>query len=577
MEWFHSVRLKILFGFVMLIAPLVFFLFYNDYYAMDVVHEQVSNNYESLLKQYSENTDNLLEETSLYLYRFVNDPDFTTLYASDMDTNDYVLTKIRIQNKLSTGIGYYHIISSLFTYSSEHNDFILANADDYSTQNAQIYSKLPELIDNDPEAWRMFRTSQGNAMVRTVTIAPDFIAGVWIGVDKFLEPLQSWSLGEGGGVFLTDGEGNLLTPLHIAGLKYESVRPQVAALKNDAHLLSRGSNGKQYLIVKEGSAQTGIHYVLLIPEKSILRSLPYFQKTLVFISFAVLLVLLLYIFLLQKVFIRPMSELIRGMRRIGQGKLDVRLPVGNKGEFALIKSAFNDMAGQIESLKINVYEEKLRVQQAEYKHLQVQINPHFYMNSLNIIYNLAAMRDHHAVKKMALHLADYFRFIIHTNKKTVTLEEELKHILNYLEIHTLRYPDNLSYEIDVPEHLAGFLLPPLTVQPFVENAIIHGFKDRKSIFAISITARQDEAAGQIRIMIRDSGVGFPQEWLEQVGDPSWYESQGDHIGIWNVLRRLQMYYGSEAEVIFRNAEQGAEVILSLPRDESTKEEEAADV
>jgi two-component system, sensor histidine kinase YesM len=569
MEWIHSVRLKIILGFALVITPIVVFLFYNNDYSIRLVREQLSKNYDNLLQQYVQNTDKMLDETSLYLYRFVNDPDFNTLYAFGPNSNEYYLTKIRIFNKLNSGIGYYNVISSLFVYSPAYTELLLASAEDHSAQQQEISKHVDALSRSGDGKWQLIHTSDGYALAKIAVVSSEVVAGVWIKLDNLIEPLRAWNLGPEGEAAALDLSGGhtLLTPSHMeAGLwgKYSEKEP---GEDGNFLLIDDPSLTVKRLLVKSDSASTGLRYMLAIPETTVLKSLPYFQKVVYVIPFGVLAVLFIYLSILQRVLIGPFSALIRGMRRIGQGKLDTRLPVSGRGEFAFLIQVFNDMAQQIRALKINVYEEKLRVQQAEYKHLQVQINPHFYMNSLNIIYNLAVLKDYQTLKKMALHLADYFRFTVHSNRSLILLSEELKHISNYMEIQRLRYPDNLSYEISLPEELSQMELPPLTLQPFAENAVIHGFKNRNLPFNIHIAAERDQGEDgldRIVLTVRDTGAGFEEEWLNEFAAADWRTMQGEHVGIWNVMRRLHLQYGEAATVTLANTGDGAMVTLVIP-------------
>jgi two-component system sensor histidine kinase YesM len=188
------------------------------------------------------------------------------------------------------------------------------------------------------------------------------------------------------------------------------------------------------------------------------------------------------------------------------------------------------------------------------------------MNSLNIVYNLAVLKDYQTLKKLALHLADYFRFTVHSNRPHITLDEELKHVANYMEIQRLRYPDNLVFEISVSDELKEAAIPPLSIQPFTENAVIHGFKNRNQPFHLYIQAHiiEHEGAREARISIRDTGVGFSAEWLEKFAGTDWRTIQDEHVGIWNVIRRLSIFTDDKASVILRNAESGAEVLIVLP-------------
>ncbi|WP_438448727.1 sensor histidine kinase [Gorillibacterium sp. sgz5001074] len=582
MEWIHSVRLRIILGFAFVIAPIVAFLFFNNAYSIRLVREQLSSNYDNLLQQYVQNTDKMLDETSLYLYRFVNDPDFSTLYASGPDSNEYYLTKIRIFNKLNSGIGYYNVISSLFMYSPAYKELLLASGEDHNAQLLEIGRHIDGLTRSGDGKWQLIQTSDGYAIAKIAVVSSEVVAGVWIKLDNLIEPLRTWNLGPEGEAAALDltGGRSLLTPSRMKGELWEIFSEKGPGHAGNYLLIDDPSLTVKRLLVKADSPSTGVRYMLAVPETTILKSLPYFQKVVYIIPFGVLLVLGLYLSILQRVLIGPFSALIRGMRRIGQGKLDTRLHMPKRGEFAFLIKVFNDMAEQIRALKINVYEEKLRVQQAEYKHLQVQINPHFYMNSLNIIYNLAVLRDFTTLKKMALHLADYFRFTIHSNRSLITLAEELKHIGNYMEIQRLRYPDNLTYVIDLPPEFRELELPPLTVQPFVENAILHGFKNRNLPFEIRIEAISETGSDgmeRVQVSVRDTGVGFSEEWLREFAATDWRSMQGEHVGIWNVMRRLDIHYGEAATVTLGNTEEGAEVLLRLPLHYTPMGEEPQDV
>jgi two-component system sensor histidine kinase YesM len=225
------------------------------------------------------------------------------------------------------------------------------------------------------------------------------------------------------------------------------------------------------------------------------------------------------------------------------------------------------MAEQISNLRIGMYEEQLRAQQNEMKQLQAQINPHFYMNSLNIIYNFAVLKDHDSVKKMALHMADYFRFIMRANRDAITLEEELRHIGNYVEIQKFRFPDKLDCVVDIPEHWRTATLPALTLQPFIENAIIHGFVNRREKFIIRIQAGIAAGdASQLVIVIRDNGVGFRPDVLDRLRrGEELPASETSRLGIANVVQRLRLRYEGQAGVEFDNdPECGAVVRVRLP-------------
>lgn len=245
------------------------------------------------------------------------------------------------------------------------------------------------------------------------------------------------------------------------------------------------------------------------------------------------------------------------------------------------------MTSQIQHLKIDVYEEQLRTREAEFKQLQMQINPHFYLNSLNIIHSLASLQKHELVQQMAGHLADYFRFSLRAGKREIRLGEEMEHIRHYLEIQKLRFPNRLNYVLDIDPAISQYVLPPLTLQPFVENAIIHGFQRRSEPFVIEIEAKwapQEDggasvaagtppARGMLELCVRDNGVGFDPELLDRLQQGQYAENpDGQHIGIWNVAHRLLVKHGDQAGISFSNQPAGgAAVVIRLPAQTEEKE------
>jgi len=259
--------------------------------------------------------------------------------------------------------------------------------------------------------------------------------------------------------------------------------------------------------------------------------------------------------------------LIKGMKKIKEGNLEYRLQDGKSKEFALIAETFNDMAEQIENLKINVYEEHIKSQRAEIKHLQLQIHPHFLLNSLNIVYNLAEIRNIKLVQEMIIHLMNYFRFITRTQTALVKVQDEADHIEHYLQIQKMRFPNHLIFGIDIDPDMQSALIPSLIFQPIVENAIVHGLDFDQEPFRIQIriAPEEDSCGTWLVILISDNGPGFPLEKLKALQDCEAFEENHEHLGIWNVRQRLKMHSQDQAKLIFANGEmKGAEVTLRIP-------------
>lgn len=265
--------------------------------------------------------------------------------------------------------------------------------------------------------------------------------------------------------------------------------------------------------------------------------------------------------------IRPILNLLGGIHRIRNGAMETKLPASNLLEFQALNQAFNCMVVEIQDLKIDVYEERLNAQKAEMKHLQMQINPHFFLNTLNIIFQLADLKRYELVKKTVHHLVQYFRFMLQAKDHDLTLEQELDHIRNYLEIQKMRYQQSFEFRITMDDELRQACIPSLIVQPFVENAMLHGISLKAEIFRLEISAMRSEAPDDMMIIeVSDNGKGMSAEKLAELSSPEYMPASEDrHIGIWNVKKRLEMRYQERASIsLSENDPSGFRVTLRLP-------------
>ncbi|MCA0989292.1 sensor histidine kinase [Guptibacillus algicola] len=182
--------------------------------------------------------------------------------------------------------------------------------------------------------------------------------------------------------------------------------------------------------------------------------------------------------------------------------------------------------------------------EAEIKALQAQISPHFLFNSLNTIVSLVRTEPAKA-RKLLLSLSHFLRQNLSgTTANMTTLNQELKHVKAYLEVEEARFVDRLRVVYDIEEHTLYRKLPPLTLQPIVENAIKHGIKNKNSncIVEISITCQQQETL----VSVKDNGAGIPPERLKEIGKAPLDSESGTGLGLYNVNRRLTMLYGEQA-------------------------------
>ena len=209
------------------------------------------------------------------------------------------------------------------------------------------------------------------------------------------------------------------------------------------------------------------------------------------------------------------------------------------------------------------YEKELEKLNLERNSLLLQVSPHMLLNSLNMIYSLSLSKNHLAIQKFTYNLMQYFRYVLRENREFVTLQEELEFIQSYLGIQKMRYPDRFTYVYQMEDDLRKIMIPPFLIENFVENAIKYGLMPDRVVEIILSIRREDD---MLCISLIDTGNGMDEQRLLALNNGSVIEDEaGKHIGIWNCRKRIQMYFGKDADLHFTSTlHQGTQVWMALP-------------
>ncbi|WP_391573706.1 sensor histidine kinase [Cohnella sp.] len=573
-----SIRVKLVLGLLSITVPLIALLLYNNNYSVRVIHNQVAMSNKALISIHMKQLDDQLSEVERHLTGLAF-ADFNLLTMGDWQASEdqYMMAKSGVSRLLTSDLIVYPYIDGFFVYSLPKRDMMEAYKLNigYSELNAlrQTMSEQILRLEDQPQhansEWTVMQINGENYIVRLLRSGELYI-GAWVKSRTMLAPLSGMHTGETGAVLLVDGAGERLggtRPLEDDGLDFTQGFQD--------YYLSGSHN--DYLVVGETSRKGDFSLVSVSPDKQILENLPYLANAANFVIVVAIAMLLLSVWFLRKVLLLPLRKLMVGMRLIGEGNLNHQIeesPVPD--EFQLVNRTFNQMITQIEELKIHVYEEQLSKQRAELKHLQLQINPHFFMNSLNILYNLAQVKRYELIQEMTMCLVHYFRYMFQSNHPLVQLKDELKHISNYLRIQEMRLPDRLRWEIQVPDYLQMTPIPPLILQTLVENTIKHAVQVDGPV-VMSIEATLDTLADEpmVCLLIRDTGKGFTDEALDAIHDGKQItDGNGAHIGLWNTRERLRLQFGERAWMeCYNDDPQGAVVELMIPLRPDAESEE----
>jgi len=582
MRVFKSLTFRIVFMFIIIIAPMTFLLFYINFYSMNVVKNQVSQSYGNILPIYIQKADDSLDEIRNYLIRMVvNQNSELSVFAmpppntDTSDNSEYMLQVQEEYTKLSRDLLLYSSIDSFFVYSPVGDRLLIASISNtnYDKKENLIQTYLDHFIKGQltvkPEYWNIEKIDGKYILIKVIYDNTGVYMGACVDLNSIISARNFKGMSDGSIIVLT-GEGEPLSVSSYSGDFLKNVGAAIETHETENRIITDPKSGNKYLVVSSGSNRADLIFAVAVHERDMLKNLPLFQLTIYILPFVFIIILFLYYMTIQRVLMRPIGQLVGGMKKVAGGGLGFSLRHKGTNEFEFLFGSFNNMVEQIHKLKIDVYEEKIKgqraeleAQKAELRHLQVQINPHFYANSLNAIYSLAALKDFKAVQGMALHLADYFRYIIKREQNFTELSSEINHILNYLKIQKFRFTNKLNFEICIPEKFASYRIPPLTIQPFVENAIVHGFADRAEPLNITVSVEEstDEGDKYFEVWVRDDGVGFPGEFLEYYsGSMTSKKSNDQHIGISNVYSRLFIMYKGQAGITFRNGDNGGAMV-----------------
>ncbi|GAB6254643.1 sensor histidine kinase [Peribacillus frigoritolerans] len=237
-------------------------------------------------------------------------------------------------------------------------------------------------------------------------------------------------------------------------------------------------------------------------------------------------------------------------------------------ELEYINYYLNEMIQYRDSLLSENKEILIRKTEAEIKELQMQFNPHFLFNTLENIKFMIRLNPSSA-EKLLLMLSSILRYSINNTEQDSPLKHDLLYIKDYLEIQKYRFEERLDYSIDLPVELEDCLIPKLITQPLVENAIKYGIDE---VSKLTINIKVSRTKKSLLFIIADTGIGFSEERLQEIRSLlKTSNNHSNHIGIYNVHRRIQLKYGNSYGVrIFSLQENGSLLLIKLPIREETE-------
>lgn len=309
----------------------------------------------------------------------------------------------------------------------------------------------------------------------------------------------------------------------------------------DAYEVWKNEQGK-FLIRRCEIDDTGIYLVSLVPYEYMGAIYKSFLFWVLGGYFLILLLAAFYISFMSKRLTIPLKKLAESISTATvSGKLECLEIDSTEKEICTLVDAYNMLIQKIEILLKQQYSLGKEKQQAELMALQSQINPHFLYNTLEMVNWMAERNEKENVQTVIQKMSTFYRLVLSKGKDIVTIREELALCETYLTIQQMRFQGRIQYERDVDDEILDYLIPKITLQPFVENAILHGIiASIEGRGTLSINGWEED--GRIILAVMDDGAGMAEEDREKSN------SKGSYYGMKNIGLRLSVYYQEDIKI-----------------------------
>jgi two-component system sensor histidine kinase YesM len=550
-----SKRLILAICMIFIIPFTAFLLFYNLYMANIMERQAASTNMERLEFHQTAFEDELKGIEAYLANIAANDLHFGQLRYK-LSVLDAHLFSFNVLQKHKDMLSSRKIIGCLGLYTGKNGLFRKAFSSelDYETR-MELNSCLLELSKSGEHLWKrgwFHQEIEGRAFLLRYVGIEDLMSICAIDLNQ----LSSGSI-LGDEIFCAAASGEALT-----GREFLSEAD--IGMGHDWSEYRISGRPQRYLLVRKHSGYLGLDYMYASIYGGAASRGDFLYATLLGATFVLVFLILVCFLMMHKLFFMPLSEISSIMGQISEVESEVKMPNSNIREFRQFGVALDNMMQQIKRWRIVAYEKTLAAQESQMQYLQIQIRPHFYLNCLKSLYNLAQRKETGKIQKMILLLSGYMRAVFMQSDSILPLSKEIANVENYVMLAQLTSSKPIMLKAQIDERLAGFEIPSLAILTFVENAIKHAASIEKPL-SISIKASLLEGDGEIHvnIAVHDNGPGFTKDMLNALNAGGGLLEKGGHIGIANALRRLDIHYRSKAVVTFMNSS-GASIEFFLP-------------
>lgn len=336
--------------------------------------------------------------------------------------------------------------------------------------------------------------------------------------------------------------------------------------QGDKVLLGRetiSNSTDSFMLENKMDSGFGLKFYAGVSNWIIYRSAGTILVSILFISVALMVILSFLGHRVAVYYVRPLETIAEKIELVGKGNFDTKLGQYQVEELQNISDTFNEMTDYIEKLVKEVYETQILAKQSQIQYLQAQMDPHFLFNVLSMIEMSAAMNQDKEVQGMLYKLAHIYQGkIFRKNEHFIYLKEEMEIVDFYLSLQNSRFGEKIEYSIFYDggkEKYQNLMVPRLSIEPIVENAVCHGLEPKDEKGHIGVKISKSNAA--LKISIEDNGVGFDLEKLVEKNE----DKNHSHVGLWNTNKMIRNLCGTDYGLeITSEIGKGTAVVVLLP-------------
>lgn len=390
------------------------------------------------------------------------------------------------------------------------------------------------------------------------------ICSISVSTKYFQDIMKNANITSEGLVYLMSENGRMITSSNSSILQKMQKKGILLNYGAELFMEKRKEGQKEYYITRQNVDGASWQMILIIPENEYEDQYRFLWLSAALMLGSMIAVIVLMSYLLSGYYVGRLKKLNVEMTGLKSGNLNANLPITTEeDEIEEIYHNFNGMVQEVQRLMQEHYQLGKEVKMAEVRALQAQINPHFLYNTLDLINWISMDYGAEEIGTLTWNLARFYRLSLNHGKSLISIGEEVEHVEVYVNIENYHFDNAISLEVDVPEELKSYACLNIILQPFVENAIVHGIAEKPDIESceIRICARREEQ--DIVFSVQDDGPGVDVKEMQKETQQDIRTAQHGY-GVRNINFRLKLCFGEKYGVTYLESEKGTHVEIKIP-------------